>query len=162
MPFLHCDMHCVVCVCVRERERDRERERERQTERACHRLRDGEWHISSDTHICCLLFSSSLLLMLYWQPTTCFNCSLLLYYYFNDMTWFNILHYHFVFSRSQINYIIISGKQNFVMLRKLSCYLGKTNRKLTCYHGKTEEIKCMNAWAFRASIYIFRLPCHRL
>ena len=82
-------------------------------------------------------------------------------------------------SRSRINYIVNSGNkvslsrdlEKFIPLSRenSSCYfeiisrdLEKTNKKnpkqmkLTCFHGKREEIKCMNAWPYRASVeFIF-------
>ena len=78
--------------------------------------------------------------------------------------------YHIIviISRSQSNYNVIAGKQSFFILRSRENYpiisgkwqlLFRDNNsrsqemKLTCHHGTTEEIKCMNAWPFRAIVH---------
>ena len=55
----------------------------------------------------------------------------------NDVSCNELIYYTIVlfFSSSQINYIVSSGKQSFVISRKFSCHL-----------GKMEEMKCMNVW----------------
>ena len=75
------------------------------------------------------------------------NILLLLWHCYTEwcfLQWFNILHYCFVFSRSQINYIIISVKQSFVISRSRENYPAR-------------DIKCMNAWPFRASVIFYPL-----
>ena len=72
--------------------------------------------------------------------------------------------YMYMYRDLKKNYPVISGKQikltryhektklRYLEIEKIILLSRGKKWKLTCYHRKTEEIKCMNAWPFRASV----------
>lgn len=105
-----------------------------QQKSASHRLRDREWHTYQLAHIfvvCCFLLR-------------CYYCYidnrplvLTVACYFTTvlMTWHDLIYCTMVFSQD-------------------------LKLKLTRYYGITEEVKCMNAWPFRAFVVVGSQICH--